>query len=132
MPRSMRVNGDDNEELELVDGAVVRTTKGKDRGMVRDDRDSLPFELICEGQPRRILGNFRLNAHTQCGDVVEVYGSSYKVNRVRSLYKYTQGRFVMFKKIIETDVVGRTLAGVYIESLLEADNNPDKAWYRLT
>lgn len=67
------------------------------------------------GAMQRILGEFSLDKHTNCGDLLEVGNKEYEVQKARCQYKYAGGkRFVMVRKILEVKEVIRQAEESYL------------------
>lgn len=78
--------------------------------------DLLPFHVSVVSPPSRILGCFKLDARTHCGDVIEYDGQQFVVKSVTLHYNYgTDGRAVVARKSVDV----KTLARFAIESSLE-------------
>jgi hypothetical protein len=68
-----------------------------------------------DGSLQRILGEFSLDKHTNCGDLLEVGNKEYEVQKARCQYKYAGGkRFVMVRKILEVKEVLRQAEESYL------------------
>ncbi|CAM9680537.1 unnamed protein product [Discosporangium mesarthrocarpum] len=80
-----------------------------------DGRDQLPFEIYVMNPPRRRkIGTVKLEPSTACGDTIFHDQHHYKIIRVSNHYKWRGGRFIVFKKTLET----KELQRVAIENIV--------------
>ena len=101
------------EDEDSVDGffdfeyksGVVRAKKRNGQYKLKDNRDSLPFEVFLEGQGMRKdkkeqIGVYFLDSSCARGDLIELGGFMYVVKRVAFIYKWERmGLRVVRKKI---------------------------------
>ena len=68
-----------------------------------DNRDSLPFVVSSNSVDgkRSEIGTYLLDSSTGCGDLLDLKGSIFLVQRVSYLYKYESGGFRVFKKKLD-------------------------------
>jgi hypothetical protein len=68
-----------------------------------DNRDSLPFVVSTKSADGILkpVGTYLLDASTGCGDILDLGGNIFLVQRVSYLYKYEQGGFRVFKKKLD-------------------------------
>ncbi len=78
-----------------------------------------------DGTLDQILGEFKLDKSTNCGDIVDVGGGvEYQVQKARCQYKYVGGKkFVMTRKILEVKEVKRLLVEKEVKQLFEKDGS---------
>lgn len=78
-----------------------------------------------DGTLDRVLGEFKLDKSTNCGDLLEVGDREYQVLRAKCQYKYAGGkRFVMVRKILEVKEVTRLAEESYLKRQFEKDPDP--------
>ncbi len=78
--------------------------------------DLLPFHVKLVSPPPRVLGCFKLDPRTHCGDVIDYDGQQFVVKSVTLHYSYgSDGRAVVVRKSVDV----KTLARLAIESALE-------------
>ncbi|CDF39466.1 unnamed protein product [Chondrus crispus] len=80
--------------------------------------DVLPFDVSIVSPPPSYLGRFKLDPHTNCGDVVEHDGMHFVVKKVRMQYKYSAGAYKMVRKTIEVKSLARKALDSYLERVL--------------
>ena len=73
----------------------------------QDDRDKLPFEITQIGtSSNKEIGTYMLGPNTSCGDVLMLgERGTFKVKRVRFLYKFNGRKYIIFKKKIDAKLV---------------------------
>lgn len=89
------------------DGIVIRKTRS---GILkkRDSRDQLPFKIYISaedllGDKDKVLGNYRLDAQTSCGDILDLGELGvFEVRKTIFLYRYnTTNQLVVVGKKLE-------------------------------
>lgn len=131
----MQKNARMNTE-QLAKGSKSKKNK-KDGGSYRrhnlvgmDGVDSIASSIYKrkkDGSLDQILGEFKLDKSTNCGDIVDVGdGVEYQVQKTRCQYKYVGGKkFVMTRKILEVKEVKRLLVEKEVRQMFENDGNRD-------
>lgn len=99
------ISKDDSEEDELEFMYETGFTKRKKGAAWKkaDNRDSLPFVVSAKSADgvQKPVGTYLLDASTGCGDILDLGGNIFLVQRVSYLYKYEQGGFRVFKKKLD-------------------------------
>lgn len=107
---------DQQEYLEYTpQGIVIRKSKSG-YWKKRDNRDQLPFKVFINaedllGDHDRVVGNYRLDASTACGDVLDLGSEgTFEVRKVIFLYRYVQNSLrVVGKKLEVTPISSSAL-----------------------
>ena len=74
----------------------------------KDGIDASIYSRTSDGSLFKVLGEFKLEKNTDCGDIIEVGDQEFEVQKARCQYKYAGGRqFVMVRKILEVKEVTR-------------------------
>lgn len=81
--------------------------------------DLLPFDVRIISPPPSLLGRFKLDSHTNCGDIITHNGAHFLVKRVRMHYHYTNGRVEMQRKTVEVTSLARKAIELYLEKVLK-------------
>ena len=92
-----------DDELEFMYETGFTKRKRGSGWKKTDNRDSLPFVVssnTVDGK-RSEIGTYLLDASTGCGDLLDLKGSIFLVQRVSYLYKYESGGFRVFKKKLD-------------------------------
>lgn len=95
--------GDEKEELEFMYETGFTKRKRSGGWKKTDNRDSLPFVVSSKNGDGKLseIGTFLLDSSTGCGDLLDLSGSMFMVQRVSYLYKYESGGFRVFKKKLD-------------------------------
>ena len=108
---------DDEIEFSSQEGFTYKRKKGGDASTAfkkADNRDSLPFVVTFdEGKGKLMeIGTFLLDASTACGDLLDLGGRLFEVQKVSFLYKYESGGFRVFKKKLDVSTAKASWVGV--------------------
>lgn len=99
------ISKDDSDEEELEFMYETGFTKRKKGASWKktDNRDSLPFVVSANAADGKLtlVGTYLLDASTGCGDLLDLSGNIFLVQRVSYLYKYESGGFRVFKKKLD-------------------------------
>ena len=99
------ISKDDSDEDELEFMYETGFTKRKKGASWKktDNRDSLPFVVSSNSNDGKLreIGTYLLDSSTGCGDLLDLSGNIFLVNRVSYLYKYESGGFRVFKKKLD-------------------------------
>ena len=99
------ISKDDSDEDELEFMYETGFTKRKKGAGWKktDNRDSLPFVVSSNSNDGKLkeIGTYLLDSSTGCGDLLDLSGNIFLVNRVSYLYKYESGGFRVFKKKLD-------------------------------
>jgi hypothetical protein len=99
------ISKDDSDEDELEFMYETGFTKRKKGASWKktDNRDSLPFVVSSNTNDGKLkeIGTYLLDSSTGCGDLLDLSGNIFLVNRVSYLYKYESGGFRVFKKKLD-------------------------------
>jgi len=87
----------------------------------KDSISSSIYTRYDDGTLHQILGEFALDKSTSNGDIIETAGNEYQVQKSRCQYKYTGGRFVMMRKILEVKQIKRVLVEQEIREIFNMD-----------
>jgi hypothetical protein len=99
--------GDGEYLMYSPDGIVIRKTRS---GILkkRDSRDQLPFKIYISaedllGDKDKVLGNYRLDAQTSCGDILDLGDLGvFEVRKTIFLYRYnTMNQLTVVGKKLE-------------------------------
>jgi hypothetical protein len=102
-----RESGDDFFDFEYVAG-VVKQKKRNGSFKVRDNRESMPFEVYIDakmGQKKPHVGTYLLDAQCSCGDLIVLDEGTFSVKRVSYVYKWMRTQFHVIKKRIDVEEV---------------------------
>lgn len=99
------ISKDDSDEDELEFMYETGFTKRKKGASWKktDNRDSLPFVVSANSSDGKLklVGTYLLDSSTGCGDLLDLSGNIFLVQRVSYLYKYESGGFRVFKKKLD-------------------------------
>jgi len=87
----------------------------------KDSISSSIYNRHDDGTLHQILGEFALDKSTSNGDIIETAGKEYQVQESRCQYKYSGGRFVMMRKILEVKEIKRVLVEQEIRQIFNMD-----------
>jgi hypothetical protein len=103
--RRLVISKDDSDEDELEFMYETGFTKRKKGASWKktDNRDSLPFVVSANTADGKLtpVGTYLLDSSTGCGDLLDLSGNIFLVQRVSYLYKYESGGFRVFKKKLD-------------------------------
>jgi hypothetical protein len=103
--RRLVISRDDSDEDELEFMYETGFTKRKKGTSWKkaDNRDSLPFVVSANTSDGKLtpIGTYLLDSSTGCGDLLDLSGNIFLVQRVSYLYKYESGGFRVFKKKLD-------------------------------
>lgn len=102
-------------------------TKKKDKTKIRNNLVGMDkgiaasvYNTMEDGSLDRILGEFKLDKSTNCGDILEVGEQRFEVIKAKCQYKYAGGqRFVMTRKILEVKELNRIATERYLKQQFE-------------
>lgn len=97
--------GDDDDVEFMYETGFTKRKKGAGWKKT-DNRDSLPFVVSSNSADgkRNEIGTYLLDSSTGCGDILDLRGNIFLVQRVSYLYKYESGGFRVFKKKLDVTV----------------------------
>lgn len=108
----------DDDEIEFMYETGF-TKRKKGAGWKKtDNRDSLPFVVssnTADGK-RSEIGTYLLDSSTGCGDLLDLSGKMFLVQRVSYLYKYESGGFRVFKKKLDVTATKTSWSDVTTEN----------------
>lgn len=108
--------GDDDEAADDDSTMRVHRRNAKNKPY---NGDLLPFDVTVISPPPAVLGRFRLDPRTHCGDIIEHNGRQFVVKRVRLHYRYDfNGKVIVYKKTIEIKSLARKSIESYLEKVL--------------
>lgn len=93
----------DDDDLEFMYETGFTKRKKGASWKKADNRDSLPFVVSSNNIDGKLkeIGTYLLDASTGCGDLLDLSGNIFLVQRVSYLYKYESGGFRVFKKKLD-------------------------------
>lgn len=109
-----------------VSGKVRRNLVGMDTAGTKDGIASSIYSRKTDGSLHRVLGEFKLDKNTNCGDLIEVGDREFEVQKARCQYKYAGGkRFVMVRKILEVKEVTRIAEENFLKRQFQKSKSGD-------
>lgn len=120
--------GDGNDDDELREDMSLSKKKGNSwkKFKNKDTRDMLPFDVINMTPPETKIGVFRLQPHTNCGDLLTWKDESFLVKRVTCSYRYMGGALRMFKKTAQVVELNRAFQERSLERSFKTDFDTDE------
>lgn len=107
-------------------GKARKNLVGMDTPGSKDGIASSIYSRAGDGSLHRVLGEFKLDKNTNCGDLLEVEDREFEVQKARCQYKYVGGRrFIMVRKILEVKEVTRIAEESFIKRQFEKSKSED-------
>lgn len=127
--KNTKVDRKRSNELERKKNGGKKKKKVARRNLVgmngKDSISSSIYKRRDDGTLHQILGEFALDKSTNNGDIIETAGKEYLVQKSRCQYKYSGGRFMMVRKILEVKEIKRVLIEQEIRQIFALDTNDD-------
>mmetsp|Transcript_24708 Transcript_24708/g.51732 ORF Transcript_24708/g.51732 Transcript_24708/m.51732 type:complete len:257 (-) Transcript_24708:218-988(-) len=107
------------------DGPTVRTNLVGMDGKYANSVAASIYSRNSSGSLDKVLGEFKLDKNTNCGDLIEVGDREFEVVTARSQFKYAGGKkFVMVRKILEVKEVTRIAEEASLTRLFQKSSDP--------
>uniref|UniRef100_A0A7R9WCK7 Calmodulin n=2 Tax=Pseudictyota dubia TaxID=2749911 RepID=A0A7R9WCK7_9STRA len=110
-------------------GEVRKNLVGMNAPGTKDGIASSVYSRKADGSLHRVLGEFKLDKNTNCGDLIEVGDREFEVQKARCQYKYAGGkRFVMVRKILEVKEVTRIAEENFLKRQFQKSKSEDDSF----
>mmetsp|Transcript_37106 Transcript_37106/g.111157 ORF Transcript_37106/g.111157 Transcript_37106/m.111157 type:complete len:249 (-) Transcript_37106:265-1011(-) len=107
-------------------GKTRKNLLGMSAPGTKDGIASSIYSRKTDGSLHRVLGEFKLDKNTNCGDLIEVEDREFEVQKARCQYKYAGGqRFIMVRKILEVKEVTRIAEENFLQRQIQNSKSDD-------